>query len=108
MNWNVYYYNCNAKRIETFNIFDHGGFKLYVKLALKRCRYKVEFDVELKRELRYYFWSKAEWEVIITSWVGGDREKDATKIDVFQQVMLNWGAFVNYVWDNKEELLEYE
>ena len=106
MEWNVFYYNCNAKRIEIFNIFRHGGFSSYVKKHLVECKTKEEFAEALKRELLYYFWSKSEYEVIITSWVGGDREKDATKIDIFQQVMLNFEVFVDYVWNCRARVLE--
>lgn len=106
MVWNVYIYNINKHKIEIYNIFEHGGFYKYVREAIKNNKNKEEFVEQLKSELLYYFWSKAEWEVIITSWCGGDKEKDAIKIDVYNQVMLNWDSFVNYVWNNKEEILK--
>jgi hypothetical protein len=54
----------------------------------------------------YYFWSKAEWEIIISSWP--NRDNDELKIDVFDQVMLNWEAFVDYCWSNKKKILKLE
>ena len=100
MKWNVFYYNINKKKIETFNIFEHSSFNKYIQQA-KKLKTKEEFSEQLKSELLYYFWSKAEWEVIITPWVGGDREKCAVKIDVYEQVMSNWDVFVDYVWSEK-------
>ena len=47
--------------------------------------------------LKYYFWSKAEWEVIISPWVGGKIEQCEIKIDVYSQVKINWEAFFNMV-----------
>lgn len=106
MKWNVYHYNINKRKVESYNIFDHYSFREYVKKAIKKHLIKEDFEEQLKSELRYYYWCKAEWEVIVAPWVGGDREKDKIKIDVYNQVMLNWDVFVNYVWDNRKELLE--
>lgn len=43
----------------------------------------------------YYFWSKTEWEVIVSPWVGKGGDE---KIDVYDQLKLNWDKFVDYVW----------
>ena len=102
MKWNVFYYDINKKKIDSFNVFDHYSFARYVKKHLKECITKEEFADKLKSELQYFFWAKAEWEVIIAPWVGGNREKDAVKIDVYAQVMNNGEAFVDYVWSNRE------
>ena len=108
MTYNVYYFNINKQKIETYNIFEHGSFIKYVRKHLEDCKTKEEFSEELKSELHYYFWSKAEWEVIITSWVGGNRKKDAVKIDVYSQVMNNFEVFADYVWSNKNKLIKGE
>ena len=92
-------------------------------------------------ELRYYFWCKCEWELIIeitedshiflSPWCGcRDPENvkinvtdDSTldwktfadkhiirqiinkaKIDIYDQVMINWDKFVEYVWENRNGL----
>ena len=69
MKWNVYYYDFNRKKIDTFNIFEHGSFRAYTKKAIKQHKKHKEniedFAERLKRELQFYFWSKAEWELII-------------------------------------------
>ena len=43
----------------------------------------------------YYMWSKSEYEIIVSPWVG--RAEDI-KIDVYSQVHMNWDRFVDYVW----------
>lgn len=106
MKWYVYYYNINKRKIDIFNIFEHGGFVKYAKEHAQTYKTKEEFAERLKSELLYYFWSKAEWEVIVAPWVGGDKEKDSVKIDVYDQVMNNFEVFADYVWNNKEELLK--
>ena len=126
MEWNVYYYNINRNKIETFNIFNHYSLVKYIQKSIQECEDKDEFAEKVKSELQYYFWSKCEWEVIITDWPTHisidefDRIKSeiqkyenwrghkpystgvnlpvAEKIDVYDQVKLNWSAFVDYTW----------
>lgn len=104
MEWNVYFYNVNHQKIETFNIFNHRYFTGYVKQHLQTCTDKDSFAEELKSELRYYFWSKSEWEIIIKPWVG-NKTPGEEKIDIYAQVMLNFNIFLDYIWNNREEFL---
>ena len=104
MEWNVYYYDYNSKEMHTFNVFEHYGFRKSVRNAVKESKSRDEFAEKLIKELFYYFCKKAEWEIIIAPWVGGDREKEAVKIDVYDQVMLNWDKFVDTAWYNRREL----
>jgi hypothetical protein len=101
MKWNVFRFNCNAQKMEVYDIFDHESFKAYVEESLKECETKEDFAYQLINELRYYFWSKCEWEIEIIDWMR--RQKNGLKIDVFQQIMLNFDRFVDYVWGFKNE-----
>ncbi len=114
LEWNVYYHNFNKKEIETFNIFNHGGVcTTLAKVARQRKKdpsgkshyiSKEEFVKELRSWLKYYYWSKAEWEVIVGPWISRDFDKEAIKIDVFDQINLNFGVFADYVWDHIGEI----
>ena len=95
MKWNVYWHDFNAKKIKTYNIFDHWKFKEDVERDLERYKNREDFADALKSHLRYWFWSKTEWEILISPWVG---KADTIKIDVYDQVMLNWDTFVDYCW----------
>ena len=101
--WNVFYHNVNGDRIDTFNIFEHGAFREYVKKAARKVQSKEDFAKQLRREVMYYFWAKCEWEVLIKPWVGGKGVEDK-KVDVCWQIMNNWDAFVDYVWNNRKKL----
>lgn len=89
---------------------------------------KTSFDIkfrdevlaeQLKSDLMYYFWSKSEWEIILTSWppyltsaqveelknlkeANKYREsvdlEIAEKIDIYDQIMNNWEPFILYIW----------
>lgn len=99
--WNVFYHNFNQDEIQLVNIFDHGGFSKEVNENLKKHKEKDSFADELRRSLMYYFWSKCEWETVISPWVRRS-DRTAIKVDVYWQVMANWEPFVDYIWKSKE------
>lgn len=99
MEWNVYYHDFNRNEIITFNIFRHYRFTEDVKKLIKDTMIdKAKFTERLRSELMYNFWSKCEYEVVIVPFVGRDRKETGIKIDIYEQVMLNWDRFVDYVW----------
>lgn len=100
LTWNAYSHNLNSGKIEVTNIFKHWKFDEDVQTDLRKCRSKDEFAERLRKNLMYYFWSKCEHEVIVSSWPYTD--KAAEKVDVYQQVMMNWEIFLNYVWSRRE------
>lgn len=130
LEWNVFRYDINKDKIVTFNIFNHWKFDEDVQKSLKKFKDKDEFAEQLRRDLRYYFWSKCEHEVIITSfpayitmneldrlnnerWLHKDRYgtdffrinislDTGAKIDIYEQVMNNFNIFVDYVWNSKK------
>jgi len=101
MKWNVYYHDSNAKKIIQWNIFKHGSFRKEVYELLKSDLNKDDFIDQLRKSLMYYFWSKSEYQVLILPWVG---QADDIKIDIYNQVMMNWDKFSEYVWLNKEKI----
>lgn len=95
LEWYVYYYNINGSQLKTFNIFNHRGFKNAIEEIFKKYYSMEEFKKAVKSELMYYFWSKAEWEIIISDWFDRQVEK---KIDVYDQIMLNWDRFIEWLY----------
>ena len=131
LEWNVYRHDINKKKIVKFNIFDHWRFEEDVKKDLKKYKSKEEFAEKLKSNLMYYFWSKCEYEVVVSSFpvhikkeeldrLNREAKKEAEKygrepygmwvcpdvgekIDIAGQVMLNFEVFVDYIWSHKKE-----
>ena len=129
LEWNVYVEDFNSREIKVFNIFNHAKFNEDVKKALKKFDNKEEFSEEVRESLAWCYWSKCEWEVVITSWVPHitiseldrlNKERENTKkiysrepyrlyvnpevgekVDVYSQVRLNWNLFVDYLWSYK-------
>lgn len=103
LEWNVIKYNINDKKLVKFNIFDHSRFYEDVKKLLKQYKNKNEFAEELKKDLMYYFWCKAEHEILISGLFSKD-PNETEKIDIYDQITLNYDHFVNYILDNKNEV----
>ena len=129
LEWNVFIEDWNGKKIKTFNIFDHSKFYKDVKKYLKKCEDKEEFAEEIRKSLAWCYWSKCEWETVITSFPARitkdelnrlntefkcDTEKYGRepysmwisptigkKVDVYSQVMLNENIFIDYLWSHK-------
>lgn len=97
--WNVYYYNINQNKVETKNIFSHSGFQRDLE-KIRKIEDKQEFAEQLRRSLMYWYWSKAEWEVVVMPW-GSSTDIGSIQIDVYDQVKMNWEHFVNYIWENR-------
>ena len=93
--FNVWVHNINKRTMETLNVFEHGGFYKYCMKAYKEFDkdkdYK-KFSEQLKKEAKHYFWCKAEYEITIIPWVG--RNKEERKIDVYDQLEMNWDLFM--------------
>jgi hypothetical protein len=58
----------------------------------------IEYSIErrLERLCMYYFWSKCEYEVIVSSWP--PREGSEEKIDIYDQLKANWDIFRELVF----------
>lgn len=97
MEWYVYRYDFNSREIKRFNIFDHWKFREDVEKDLHKCKVKADFAELLRKNLFYYYCSKCEYEILISPWIG-DKDKCTIKVDVYDQVMLNWDVFVDYCW----------
>lgn len=104
--WNVYVEQFNHRKVDTMNIFNHGMFmeeckglfKIYGKNR-ENDLVPMEFYKRLRKSLAYYFWSKCEYEVAISSIFDTEREKTAIKVDAFSQVDINYNKFVVYLWN---------
>ena len=105
ISWNVWRYNFNEKRIEEYNIFTHKEFRTDCQvIARKWGRNRKEFEERILHSLVFYFWSKCEYEVILSGWPPTKDGSEARKVDVRDQVLLNTTPFLDYLWKHKDEL----
>lgn len=95
MEYNVIFEDWNKQEITTYNIFNHYKFREEVIAALKNFSSKEIFEEEIRKSLFYYFCSKCEWEVVVSSFP--ENCGISKKIDVYWQVRNNWEIFINYL-----------
>ena len=98
MCWAVMYYNCNARRLEIYNILWYR--EEFIKNLKKKVTSKEEFIQKMKSEMMYHHWSKSEWEVILTS--KDDRiimspliSREDIEVDVTDKKDFDWVGFFN-------------
>ena len=96
MEWYVYRHDTNKGTIYEYNALQ--------PMIIEEIRERMEitttlsdFKEILEKVLRYYYWGKCEHEVIIKEWTGKPSE---VKIDIFDQLRLNWEVFCLYVWNS--------
>lgn len=109
--WNVYQQDFNIRKIIIFNIFENSRFEEEVKNLLEVSNIdKDTFSKKLNSILFYYYASRCEYEIGITSWPPCAIDKETNepkiyeKVDIYQQVKLNWDAFVDYIWSRSETI----
>ena len=131
LEWWVYREDINGREIKPYNIFNHWKFAEDVEKLMQEPLTKEQFAEKLRRELQYYFWSKCEHEIVLTSWPPYIDKKEldrlnaeyedhnkryghypykinvrpdiGEKIDISDQVQNNMTHFVDWLWDIKTE-----
>ena len=110
--WNVIVGNFNSREIEFHDVFNHYGLlrdiaktsrKLTRNKELTDEQKKQAFAEELRRDMMYYYWSKCEWEIIVSHWPPRESDREA-KLDVWDQVKANWDIFLDYTWEHRKDI----
>ena len=125
----VYVENINKKKIEKYNVLNDGIIDEFKKRIKEQDIVdKKQFSEMVEQVVMYHYWSKSEWEIVLTDWpphikleelsrLNNEVEKyksnyghepysltvklsTSEKIDVYDQIMMNWNIFVDYLWNN--------
>lgn len=120
LSWYVYMYNHEKKTIEKKDIFKGGHWEIVIDALMHQSYTKDDFAAKLKQKFMSHYWSRCEYEIVLTSWptyisheeLERLKKEDndntrypvnltvANKIDVFDQLLMNWPQFVDYIWNN--------
>lgn len=85
----------NIKKVLDTHIIDYSKLnKLFKQHAYRDIAFEA-YEQILNRECMYYYWSKCEWEVIVSAWPPHDGSDK--KIDAYSQLKANWELFKNIV-----------
>lgn len=139
LEWNVYLIDSNTDEATIYNVFNSYNFNWGLKQVKKEFRKKklnelnlnkkdyAWFSEEIRKKALYSFWSKSEYEVIISSKlptipieevnriknINLDDYKSnkiplhsllGTTIDVYSQLRLNWDPFIKYILENLRKI----
>ena len=126
LSWFVYYENHG--RIEKHDIFEGGYWESEARAIHCETKSRRQWEDLFRIRLMARYWSRCEYELLLVEWpatvpvsaidkmrqevkdheknwgtkpyrVNAQLPKAAEKIDVFDQLDLNWGVFVDYVWN---------
>lgn len=105
--WNVYMENFSKKEIVAYNVFRHCSFLDDCREIARNYNNDFElFETSVDRSLIYYFWSKCEYEIVLSCWPPKKdiKDFDDKKISIYDQIKLNWDHFIKYLWENRRNL----
>ena len=106
MQWYVLRHEFNSDKIVPFDIFSNTRFKEGVDKLLEEFISLDDFKEKLDKELKYNFWSRAEYEMMCSGLF--DRNK-AYKIDVYSQVVPNLDILAKYIIEKyNDKIIERE
>lgn len=95
--WKVLHHDFNGGKVEFYDILSHGAFLDDIKQSRKDYPDDdVLFMDDVRTFLRYYFWSRCEHEILVSG-MHPKKGEEPSKVDVFDQVDANWGAFCAYL-----------
>lgn len=103
LTWKVKNYFINENKIWDYDVLEYK--ENQIKKLKKKCATKEEFDEAMQREMMCQYWSRCEYEAIVTiddnnhiwlsPWVGcGNPE--SVKIDVTDDESFDWRGFAEH------------
>ena len=103
MSWKVKNYSINNNEILDYDVLEYR--EPQIKQLKKKCATKEEFAEMMRREMMWQYWSRCEYEVIISiddddriwlsPWVGC-RDPENTKVDVTDDIDFDWRGFAEH------------
>ena len=128
LSYKVFYENFNKKEIVNYDIFKSGHWEKVACELKEVFPNRKEWEKHFRTRLMSQYWSRSEYEFIATSWppyITTDKVDEmkreikehtekwgnppyrinpplivARKIDIFEQIDMNWKVFADYVWRN--------
>lgn len=96
MEWYVLLHDFNKNKVISYNIFNNSKLNEELKELKENFISKKIFMSELDKTLRWCFWSKSEYEIMVGDLFEKDLDK-YEKIDVYQQLKPNLNALADYI-----------
>lgn len=116
LSWKVKNYSINSNKMWDYDVLKYREDQ--IKKLKKKCMTKEDFAKAMGREMRWQYWSRAEYEVIIevdengriwlSPWVGCANPENV-KIDVTDDESFDWRGFAekhinNQIYKNEAKV----
>ena len=94
LKWYVLKYDPNLNQIVNYNVMIGLAEILHKKIKKKEVYDKNSLKEFLKREFMYRYWSKCEYEILVSGLLN---KSDKEKIDIWRQLEMNLDNIVEYI-----------
>ena len=95
LEWNTILYERDKIRI--YNVFNNAYFsEAVINIMHTPNLSRAEISDMIMRKAQWQFWGRCEYEHIISNWPPYNEDK-GYKIDVFEQLTVNWDRFIDYI-----------
>ena len=97
LEWYAIREDFNSHRLENYNVL--GGLEKEIKKRVAKDNIKdyETFKANVRSLLMYYYWCRAEHEVLVSGLFCRDNEDEVYKIDVWYQLEPNLDRIVEYI-----------
>lgn len=89
----------NRKEFKPYNIMPYLMERYKATKPKDRPKTFEEFKEFVDKECLYMYWSRCQYEIVLCPLIG-DREEEATKIDIYWQIKMNFDTVVRILMDN--------
>lgn len=96
LEWYAFIQDFNGNKLRYINVIDDELIE-----SVKKCNTYEEVKKEIRLELMHHYWSRSEYEVVVTNWCGKEMEQ---KIDVWYQIEPNLDRLTEYMIRNIKKL----
>ena len=96
LKWYVLRHDFNADRIINYNcLWNDLPEEISTEIKKKNINNKEELKEYLKHKFMYYYWSKAEYEILVSGL--HSKEDNIEKIDIWRQIEPNLDRITEYI-----------
>ena len=99
--FNVLIWDINARRLTTYDVLPYFRRAYEEKKKTDRPTTREEWIKFVESAGKYMFWSRCEWEIIVSEWPPA-KEDRSVKIDVWHQINNNLDLIVDILMDEKK------
>lgn len=99
LNWYAFYWDCNSNSLERTDVI-HSDLIDEVKKAIKKSQDFNQIKEIIRRDLMWHYWSKSEWEVLVSDLHLHTPKHRIEKIDIYYQLEPNLDRITEYMINN--------